>query len=412
MPKSKLSPAEWEEVAALSAAGKSSDEIARVLATRGVQIHPSNIRRYVAKTTQAEALSEDTAKELETQAREFLASYGHLPPVPEQIRATRVEDMGFDTPQPAIALFSDLHYGSRIDPRATGGLAEYNIDIARERLTRWRNALLRFHQLDSLAIEVPRLHIFALGDDIEGHGKMFPTQAFQMDTNVFFQQLGFVTDMTEVILSLLERYPRVSIYKVYGNHGRVANSSKESYGPDNLELMAWEHIADRVRAQAGGEWSTSPLTGIHSLTGGLVDFHISRSFFLMAEIEEQLIYARHGHMIGGLTRTYTGAQDNKFRMNSIVGKVINYMFKAHLHEAQEAEGEIGGQVIQNGCFVGPSLLSVEMNRASASLPSQELYLLHPRKGLTNHHRIRLAEPEDLRRSEVVSDEEWATEVIR
>jgi hypothetical protein len=405
MPKSKLSPAEWVEVRRLSAAGSTSEQIAAELATRGVSIHPSNIRRYLAKAIVDEVEATDAGEDFAAKAREFLAEYGHLPPVPARIRATRIEDMGFDTPQPAIALFSDLHYGSRIDTRATGGLAEYNIDICRERLTRWRNALLRFHQLDSLAIEVPRLHVFALGDDIEGHGRMFPTQSLQMDTNVLFQQLGFVEDMTTVVLSLLERYPRVSIYKVYGNHGRISNSSKESYGPDNLELMAWEHIADRVRMQTGGEWSTSR-TGIHSLTGGLVDFHISRAFFVMAEIEGQLIYARHGHMIGGLTRTYTGAQTNKLRMNSIVGKVINYMFKAHLHEAQEAEGEIAGQVIQNGCFVGPSLLSVEMNSAAASLPSQELYLLHPRKGLTNHHRIRLADAAELRQGEVVNNDEW------
>lgn len=397
--RSKLTEGDWKSVLQMAQAGRSSAEIESALHERGVTIHQSNIRRYVAKH-KADVQDDGAAAKLDSQARDFLSKYRPLASVPEHIKTTRIEEMGFDTPQPAIALFSDLHYGSRIDPRATGGLAEYNIDICRERLARWRNALLRFHQMDSLLIDIPSLHLFALGDDIEGHGNMFPTQALQMDESVLFQQMGFIEDVSAVLLALLERYPKINVYKVYGNHGRITESAKASYGPDNLEIMAWEHIADRVRLKTGGEWRTSR-TGIHSLVGGLIDFHISRSFFIMAEIEDQLIYARHGHRIGGLQRTYTGAMDNKLRMNSIIGRPINYMLKAHLHEAQEMEGEIGGQVIQNGCFVGPSLLSVEMQRAAASLPSQEMYLIHPKHGLTHHHRIRLATPEELRQGEAV-----------
>jgi hypothetical protein len=411
--RSKLSPSDWASVVQMAAAGKTSAEIEDTLRRRGLTIHQSNIRRYLAKH-RAETVQTQTAQEeLDSKARAFLSSYGSLPEVPRHIRTTRIEEMGFDTPQPAIALFSDLHYGSRIDPRATGGLAEYNIDIARERLARWRNALLRFHQMDSVLVDVPSLHIFALGDDLEGHGNMFPTQALQMDESVLFQYMGFVEDITGVLLALLERYPRINVYKVYGNHGRISDTAKASYPPDNLEIMAWEHIADRVRSKVGGEWSTSR-TGIHSLTGGLIEFHISRSFFILAEIEGQLIYARHGHKIGGLNRTYTGAYDNKLRMNPIVSdrRLINFMFKAHLHEAQEMEGEIGGQVVQNGCFVGPSLLSIEGQRASASLPSQEMYLIHPKYGLTHHHRIRLATPDELRQGEMVRNADEAIEVVR
>src|SRR3990167_936539 len=410
---SKLSEAEQKWALTQHAAGASSREITDGLAQEfRVKIHPSNVRRLVAKAP-AVAATPAAAEELDKKARSFIERYRSLPPVPDQIRATRVEDMGFDTSQPAIALFSDLHYGSKIDRRATGGLAEYNIDIARERLARWRNAVLRFGQMDSLLVDVPALHLFGLGDDLEGHGQMFPTQALQMEESVLFQQMGFVEDMTNVILSLLERFPKLYLYKVYGNHGRIAADAKSSYGPDNLEIMAWEHIADRVKAKTGGEWSTSR-TGIHSLTGGLVDFHISRSFFIMAEIEKQLIYARHGHRIGGLNRTYTGAADNKARMNSIVSdkRLINFMFKAHLHEAQEMENEIGGQVIQNGCFVGPSLLSVEGQRASASLPSQEMYLIHPKYGLTHHHRIRLATPDELRQGEMIRSRRGAADIVK
>lgn len=393
----KLSAEQWRDVVKWRADGLPWDTIVREIEKQfGVSMARSTV---IANTKLVEQVG-DVEVPIEQRVKEMLDKRGGLPPIPDRIKATKLVDMGFDTPQPAIALFSDYHLGSQIDRRVSGGLAEYNIDIARERLARWRNGILRFIQLDGIAIDIPSLHIFGLGDDFEGHGDMFPTQKLQMQESIMFQYAQFVEDMTEVILSFLQRVPKVVIYKVPGNHGRVFASAKADYPPDNFEIMAWEHIADRVKAQAGGDWSTTA-NGVHCLTGGQVDFYISRSFFITALIEGKLIYARHGHKLGGLNRTYTGAIDNMFRVNAILGRVCNYMFKGHLHEAQEAEPMIGGQVVQNACFVGPSLLSVEMNRASASLPSQEMYLLHPRKGLTNHHRIYLADADEIQQAEAI-----------
>lgn len=663
--KRKLTQAIRDDIIDLSAHGRGQQDIATT-----VGVSQSTVSQVLRSYNKNEA--EPTV--IDARARAFLSQYRDLPAVPKRVLATKREDMGFDTPQEALSLFSDLHYGSRIDRRATGGLAEYNIDLARERLTNWRNGVLRLHQLNSLVIQIPRLNVFALGDDLEGHGAMFGSQALQMETNVLFQQMGFVEDMTRVILDLTARYPALSFYKVYGNHGRITARAKDSYGPDNLEIFAWDQIASRVQlalAKQGVEPGTRSETrnGTIQVTGGMVDFHIASAFFIRVMIRGQEFVARHGHMIGGLQQTYcmapetpvltrdlhwiaagdlrvgdrivgfdeksgdpqhprsyqeatitaatrrtlplyevtlstgevfratgehkwlvggrynsslewvptdvmeaelngpashvgprhayyvprfvepwgastdrddgllagafdadgsltlsedksaslrftqydnellaevcaaltrkgyryslspgeaklngtpfvslkvlggwtevlrflgqqrptrllarwnaenlsnrsvrthsyaqvesvrrvadgevaaissssqtylasgypvhnTGAIGNKLALDSVFGKVIPYYLKAHLHEAQSAEAQIGGEIIQNGCFVGPSMLSVERNRASASLPSQEFYLIHPRKGLTHHHRIHLASPEDIRNSEVIVD---------
>ncbi len=339
-------------------------------------------------------------EELQERARQYLAEYRSLPPVPDFIRATKVEDMGFESSQVGVALFSDLHYYSRIDRRASNGFAEYNIDIARDRLARWRNGVLRFTQMNQVWVDLDELFILALGDDLEGHGKMFQSQALQMSESIIFQMMGFAEDMTSIILSYLERYPRLTIIKVPGNHGRTEARSRGAYTPDNFELMAWEIIAERVRHQTGGEWTTSE-NGVRSLTGGQVDFHIHYGAIALFDILGWLCLGRHGHGIRGLQATYTGALDNKFRLNAVVGEIINYYFKAHLHEAQSSESEIQGEIMQNGCFVGPSLLSVEMSRAAANLPSQEFMLFHPKRGKTHHYRIHLAEVDEVRQVEVI-----------
>lgn len=333
----------------------------------------------------------------EERAQAFIDQHIPLPDVPETLLATRVEDMGFDTPQTAISVFSDLHYGSKIDRRVSAGLAEYNIDLSRERLERWRNGILRFTQMSQVLMTVDDLVMFALGDDIEGHGQMFKTQGFQIEESAGFQVLGFIEDMSRIMLGLLARYKHITVIKVPGNHGRIAESAKGNYPPDNLEIMAWRNIGDRLRPQTGGEWTKDLETGIEELSGGMIDIVLTPAELLFFELQERWTFAlRHGHGIGGLSRTYTGAKDNKRRLNAMIGQVINYYIKAHLHEAESAENEIQGEILQNGCFVGASLLSVMSNMASANIPSQEFFLMHPRRGKTHHHRIHLATADEVR----------------
>ncbi|KKK62249.1 hypothetical protein LCGC14_3006210, partial [marine sediment metagenome] len=229
---------------------------------------------------------------------------------------------------------------------------------------------------------------------------MFGSQALQMSESIIFQVQGFAEDMVGIILSFLERYKHLSIVKVPGNHGRTTARAKGSYTPDNFETIAWELIAERVRNKTGGEWTTSD-NGNHHLEGGLVDFHIIYGAIGFVDILGWLVAVRHGQNIKGLQATYTGAIDNKLRLNSVIGELINYYFKAHLHEAQSAEHEINGEIIQNGCFVGPSLLSIEMSRAASNIPSQEFMLFHPRRGKTHHYRIHLATVDEVRHLEVI-----------
>jgi hypothetical protein len=313
--------------------------------------------------------------------------------------------MGFDTPQEAIALFSDYHYGSKIDLRVAAGLASYNPEIARERLSRWGNGVLRFTQQDQFLLDIDTLHIFALGDDMEGHGAMFGTQALQMDMALGFQVVGFVDDMCQILPRFLGRYKKVKVYKVHGNHGRIAAKAREAYPPDNAELFAWQMIAERLTGQWDDKAIETTDTGVRVYTGGPFEFYISPSFIMFLDIFGFSHALRHGHGIKGLQATYTGAIANKLRLNAVVGEVINYYVKAHLHEAQNAENEIRGEIIQNGCFVGPSLLSVEMSQAAANLPSQEMWLIHPRKGITNRHRITLAEVDEVRQLEFIGRKE-------
>lgn len=376
----------------------SSDECRKENARARYEKRESDAERRARSAT--EKVKEEQRRELlhdlYGEAASFLADYRTLAPVPEYLMATRLEDMHFDSPVEAVVPFHDYHFGSDVDPRVNGGFAFYNPDIARERLTRWRNLVLRFTQREQLTTTVEQLHLLALGDDFEGHGQMFGTQKLSMAEPIGFQYLGFVDDVSNVLLAYLARYKHITVYKVHGNHGRIAASAKDAYPPDNIELMAWQNIADRVRAAAGGEWEEMTPGGIRVMRGGAIDFYIASAPRMLVDILNYKHIILHGHGMKGIQSTYTGAMASKLAWNSVVGETINYMVKAHLHEAQQAEHEIGGAIIQGGCFVGPSDFSISMSRPAASLPSQELWFIHPKHGKVHHETLHLASVEEMR----------------
>ncbi len=361
----------------------------------------------VDSTTIPQGIKLPTEEEIEAivgqrmvqQASLYLAQHVPLPPIPSQIRATVLEEMGFDTPVEAVAMYHDLHLGSRIDPRITGGLAFYNDELAADRLGRWSNGILRYTQREQVTSKLTTLHLFALGDDIEGHGQIFGTQSLGMTDSVAFQVMNFVDYTSEILLRYLERYDHITVYKVHGNHGRIAAKAKDSYPPDNLELIAWTNIADRVGrilGSQGGEWSEMSPAGHRTMQGGRIDFVIASAPIMLLEILGWRFLIMHGHGIRGIQSTYTGVIDTKLRYNSILGETINFLCKAHLHESQFAEHEIGGSVIQGGCFVGPSPLSISGSRPAASIPSQELFFMHPKYGKIHHEQIHLSTVEEMR----------------
>ena len=320
--------------------------------------------------------------DLDSAIAKVAASLTSLPvPRPEALLVpTADKDMGFG-PQHQVAVFSDYHRGEVVDPRETGGLGNYNVDVARERLARWRDGVVRFRQ--TYRFDVEKLWIPALGDEVAGHGQIFPAQAYFLGEHWLEQVMGFVTDMEEVLRFFAQSYPEVQVIKVIGNHGRTGTKHNERPFRDNIEPILWSWLKDRLRDVPN------------------LNIHIADGFFAVADILGHSFYFTHGEDV----RPYSpyaasGGMNTKLRMNAILGFVINYFVCAHHHQNFEFEKEIGGRFMVNGSFVGPSMLSVHWLH-EANLPSQLIFAVHPKWGVTHRTNLVLAQPEEIRQIEVV-----------
>jgi len=72
------------------------------------------------------------------------------------------------TAENVVLLLSDLHVGQEFDLEETGGINQYNMDVFYERAENLQKAVVEIIDIHSEAYKLPELHIFGLGDMVQG----------------------------------------------------------------------------------------------------------------------------------------------------------------------------------------------------------------------------------------------------
>lgn len=285
----------------------------------------------------------------------------------------------------AVLMLSDSHYGLKVDPVYTGGFGGYDSETAFNRCARLRDGVLEITAIHQRAMTIKRLNIFALGDDLEGHGQIYPSQAFFLDNPLCVQWLEYARMIEEFLKQLLEVFETIKVFKVFGNHGRIAKSHKDGHPQDNVELLLWRFVEARLQNEKR------------------INFAISPSWWMLVRRMGWTFYLSHGaDTLPWSPYAQRGAFNVKLRLNSLFPEKINYLCLAHHHVSLEIERELEGSILYNGSWVGPTDYALR-GLHEANRPSQLYFLVHPRFGVRAVDKIRLAELKDVRRVQV--DEE-------
>lgn len=282
----------------------------------------------------------------------------------------------------ACLQLSDAHVGLKVDPKLTGGFGGYNLEVAAKRCRILRDSLIEITQIHQEAMTIRRLNIFALGDDIEGAGQIYPSQPWFLDTNLTQQWLAFAEMIINLLRALLQVYEIIKVFKVKGNHGRLTKKRDEGHPEDNIELLLWHYIAARLQNEPRIRFAISPC-----------DFMLARRMgrlFYLSHAEETAPWSPYAAR---------GAFNVKLRLNSLFAEKIDYMMAAHHHTPLEIERELEGAILYNGSWVGPTEWGLKRFK-EANLPSQNFFLLHPRIGMRALDKIRMANVAEIRNVKV------------
>lgn len=194
------------------------------------------LRRLVVelqgKLRQAKASKQELIEAAHAGARDAALVLGNPPPVTAPAKARRV-----GKPEVALLHLSDWQVGKKTE--------SYSTEVAIERADRLGAKLGRLVEIERADHPVTDLHLLLGGDMVEGTS-IFPGQAHEVDGGLFrqsFAAVGMIERLTRVALAT---FPRVHVWEVEGNHGRIGRRGDVAR-EDNADLFVYREARERLR---------------------------------------------------------------------------------------------------------------------------------------------------------------------
>lgn len=270
------------------------------------------------------------------------------------------------TPEHMVLLLSDLHVGQEFTKDDTGGLAEYNTDIFKERARNLTKAVLEIRNLHVETRPIDELHILALGDNVQGSNTAGQWGcAYNSTLSIFEQSKLAAYSIGEMMSAWAGAFGRVTFTGVVGNHGRVGekNMEKISANWDNVVYILIEALMKQHKN---------------------VEIDVSQAWWALRDINNLRFALVHGDE---MRASINGIKNEEHRIQSLLEKPFNILCAGHFHTHQEVE-TTNGMILLNGSFVGGDLYSMKKLKCR-SRPTQTLIGVHPEHGVTWKYNLNL-----------------------
>ena len=258
----------------------------------------------------------------------------------------------------ACAVASDWHVEESVEAEKVHGLNEFNLDIAKERSTRFFQNTLRLTDIFARESNITTLWLGLLGDFFSGHihEELQETNFLAPGPAAQFA-LGLLSSGIEFLLH--ESEYNLEIDCVPGNHGRMTKKPRiQNATETSLETFMYHALAARFEGNPR------------------VKFRVAASKMLYRRFFERfnmrLIHGddvKFGGGVGGVTipiRKKLAAWDKAVRADLTV--------MGHFHQLLD-----GGDFIVNGSLIGYNEFAQAIG-ASPEEARQAFFLVHARKG--------------------------------
>jgi len=329
--------------------------------------HISNERQIQAIRESAKALRQRNNKllrelnfqdRLENLTKKYLKA---LPPVKVPKPAT-----GFSkgSNEEALLLFSDLHIGEVIFRDEMAGLNEYDFDIFKLRVEYLAKVVIDLCTAKLTGYKIDTLNIAMLGDMVSGtiHDELIETA----EGTVIEWAYGGAIVVAQFIMELAQVFPKVNLFGVVGNHGRMSIKPKYKHRYVNWDYVLYMNLVMLLAQQKN------------------ISFHFPRSFFIHTNINNNEFVFVHGDNI----RSWAGIPfyginrmvANFSELMASRGDYIKYYCLGHFHQTGQLE-KTKGEKILNGSVCGGNEYALGRMFAYTE-PKQIFALLHHEKGMT------------------------------
>ena len=270
-------------------------------------------------------------------------------------------------------VISDLHIGHEFTLEETGGIAEYNEEIISRRVGKLQHAVGDIIELHSQLYKIPRLHIFCLGDIVAGMNGVGSWSNTFINMSIYDQMARGCEMLAQMIYYWMPMFDEIVFYGIRGNHGRCSPLGMEK-DYVNWDIICYDYLQQRFSDNKK------------------VKFVVPKTWWLMTEIREHKFLLVHGDDIKGGSFPVKKLAEFQDKMMGITKEIPNYTIAGHFHNAAEFTTNTGRTII-NGAFMGGDVYSIKDLHA-ASAPTQKLFGIHEKHGVTWTYNVNLATPGD------------------
>lgn len=261
-------------------------------------------------------------------------------------------------PEVWLLEFSDLHYGAKVNPLEVGGIAEYNPEIAQQRVEELGKLIVRF--LEYHSNRPSELVITFLGDMVDG-SIMRGNQQASTEFGIVTQTMVVSELVTDFIIFLSGYFEKIRCYGVYGNHGRLTKSPMDSHPAENLDRLVYYIVKERVKGIKG------------------VSFDYTEAQHMIVKVNGWKFWLEHGDTVRSwMGIPFYGGQREKARIDDMLATYrehADYVLVGHHHNPATFNG-----LYFNGAFIGGDLYSIGRLRR-ASIPSQKILGINENHGV-------------------------------
>jgi predicted phosphodiesterase len=288
-----------------------------------------------------------------------------------------------------MTVWSDWHYGETVRPEEVGGANEFNAEVAKARVQTLvdKTIDLAFNHMGAATKTYPGIIIMLGGDMLSGdiHEELFATN----DRTT--QQC--INDLTDLLASALDqladRFGKVFVPCVVGNHGRASKKPRM-----------------KGRVYTSHEWNIYCNLERHFRKDKRLQFMIPGESDAYFKVFGHRFLLTHGDSLGvkggdGIIGSLGPIMRGSIKVGKSeaqIGREFDTVVMGHWHQALWLPG-----VIVNGALKGYDEYARLAIRAPYAPPSQQLWFVHPKYGITARWEVLLDRKRDFK-----EEREWIT----
>lgn len=268
-------------------------------------------------------------------------------------------------PETAVAVLSDWQLG-KVTP-------DYNSDVLAKRIEIYTEKLLEITEIQRLHHPVNNLHVWFLGDIVEGE-EIFPGQSFLIDSGLY-RQVGVNGPeiISNFLTRMLENFDRVHVSAVIGNHGAVGGRNRKMYDPEtNMDRLLYR-IVNLIFANEG------------RISFDIPDGRGERNWYTVDTIGNYSTLLIHGDQLphpSSVNSTYKCVMGWK---DGAIPEHFDDVFMGHYH--QQFKITIGSTMLRVSGSPESYNTYAQEKFYSMSRPCQHLMFIHPDNGVTSEYSI-------------------------